>query len=84
MKETTSVWLEPMLTEAQTRCLDTQDLMRQASMPAAEADSPAVEQIASYVPASVQVRAIDWIRFGGLLRDALGWENYPQEPAHNP
>lgn len=24
--------------------------------------------------------SLDWVRFGQLLRDALGWDDYPDEP----
>jgi hypothetical protein len=25
-------------------------------------------------------RSLDWVRFGQLLRDALGWDDYPEQP----
>jgi hypothetical protein len=25
-------------------------------------------------------RSLDWVRFGELLREALGWDDYPQTP----
>jgi hypothetical protein len=25
-------------------------------------------------------RSVDWVRFGQLLREALGWEDYPEAP----
>ena len=82
MRETTSAWLGPMLTEAEARGLDTQRLMQQASMPAAEVEwpSPAQQRIASLAPPGARMMAVDWIRFGELLRGALGWEDYPAGP----
>jgi hypothetical protein len=55
------------------------DLMRQAAMPAAEADTPVTDWVAQNMPAA-QSGAIDWIRFGQLLRNRLGWDWYPDEP----
>jgi hypothetical protein len=32
------------------------------------------------MPEGAAARAIDWIRFGRLLREKLGWEDYPGFP----
>ena len=84
MRESTSAWLEPMLLEAELREVDVAPLMHQATMPGAEADSTAVSAIASYAPEGARVRGVDWIRFGALLRDALGWKDYPEFPSEEP
>ena len=78
MREETGEWLDPMLTEANARGIDTRPLMRQASMPVAESDNQFLEELATVVPA---VKGIDWVRFGQLLRHELGWcETYPPHP----
>jgi len=72
VRESTSRWLEPMLLEADLREVDVGALMSRATVPAAKA--------ASYMPEGAAARAIDWIRFGRLLREKLGWEDYPGFP----
>ena len=75
MRHETSEWLDPMMTAAEFRGdIDISALLRQASRPAAEA--PSVAWLASYTPA----QAIDWIGFGELLRERLGWDDYPPQP----
>lgn len=27
-----------------------------------------------------EARSLDWVRFGQLLRSALGWDEYPDQP----
>lgn len=81
MREETSDWLEPMLTEAEARGISTSDLMTQATMPAVEADSPTLDHLAGYMPEGATMRALDWVRFGQLLRSRLGWDDtYPAYP----
>jgi hypothetical protein len=80
MTEETSEWLAPML-EAAERRPDTSipALMGQATMPAAEADSVSVRSPTA-PPEEARALAVDWIRFGQLLRDELGLVDYPEEP----
>lgn len=80
MKESTGVWLEPMFTEADKRGIDIREFARQSTMPAAEADSVAVNWLASCATEDVGVTAMDWMRLGQLLRERLGWEDYPERP----
>jgi hypothetical protein len=47
-------------------------------MPAAKA--PSIGWLASHPPDGASTRAIDWLRFGQLLRERLGWGGYPQWP----
>jgi hypothetical protein len=88
MRESTAKWLNPMLEAASAQHIDTGSLMFQASMPAAEAvdrDHPArawERHLAEDYP--VQSRAVDWIRFGELLREQLGWADYPEWPDPEP
>ena len=83
MRDETAKWLEPMLVEAENRSdIDGEGLMWQASMPAAEADAPWIEQEArrSITPEG-KGSAVDWVRFGELLRQRLGWDDtYPAYP----
>lgn len=86
MREDTAHWLNPMLEEAQTRRIDTASLMVQASMPAQEVDWQALGKFnpARLMPEpgnpGIVHRGIDWIRFGQLLREALSWSWYPEDP----
>ena len=84
MREETAQWLNPMFDEAAKRGdVDVLALIRQASMPAAEACNPALDSVAEMHPDTPGVRhlAVDWIRFGQLLRHQLGWDDaYPVYP----
>ncbi len=83
MREATAVWLNPMMEAAEEAGIDTRPLMKAAMMPAAEADFPPEEQGFFDAVASVEGlthSAIDWIRFGELLRERLGWHDYPEYP----
>ena len=83
MRGEASDWLEPMLVEAEKRDgINIEALMWQASMPAAEADAPWIEQEARRsIPPEGKASAVDWVRFGELLRQALGWDDkYPAYP----
>lgn len=80
MREATSEWLSPML-DAAGPDVDIKGLMRQASMHAAEADTPATDWMAANPVPGVVPRGIDWIRFGQLLRTEIGWnKTYPAYP----
>jgi hypothetical protein len=88
MRETTAQWLLPMQEAAEAAGWyreECHQLMSQATMPAAEADNPVGNWLAKLDDGSDQPRnshrAIDWIRFGNLIRDRLGWQWYPDEPA---
>ncbi len=85
MREETADWLEPMFLEADKRGIDTPLLMHQSKMPAAEADSPPGGLLGDIVssgmlPPSARLWALDWVRFGQLLRRELGWDTYPAYP----
>ena len=81
MNDTTAEWLNPMLAEAEARQLDTTALIRQASMPAAEMDWGELGDPTAIFADIPGVRlAIDWIRFGQVLRAELGWLGYPDQP----
>jgi hypothetical protein len=79
MRDDTAAWLDPMLTEAVKSLTynDSLELMIRAQMPAAEADEPWLNWMAKNTPG---VRGIDWIRYGQLLRERLGWHHHPLIP----
>jgi hypothetical protein len=80
MREETANWLEPMIVEADRQGIDIKPLMYPASMPAAEADNPFLDSLADVVP-GIEHRAMDWVRFGQLLRHEIGWDDtYPAYP----
>jgi hypothetical protein len=80
----TATWLSPMLDAALDRGTDILPLMQQATMPVAEAATQFGDWVAKMQAANpdsgVRHSAIDWVWFGGLLRDALGWHAYPAAP----
>ena len=82
MRDETAEWLEPMFLEAQKRDIDILPLLGQASMPAAEADTPFLNWLTKQdFPPDMQMRGIDWVRFGQVLCHELGWcETYPAFP----
>jgi len=75
----TSAWLNPMLDEAGVRGINVLTFFYPASMPAEEANDPILDRIAKCSPMG-RTRALDWIRFGQLLRAELGWDHYPEQP----
>jgi hypothetical protein len=85
VKDETADWLTPMLDEADARHIDTSltsALFRQACMPAAEAATPFLGWLSQHPIPGMRHSAIDWIRFGQLLRHELGWDDaYPAYPA---
>jgi hypothetical protein len=80
VKHKTERWLEPLLVAALNAGADTNKIIRQATMHRAEAMSPNPDWMTGVAPEGVKVRAIDWIRFGSLLREHLGWTDYPEVP----
>lgn len=93
MKASTAVWLRPIfeaLAHDEPDALA--DLIMQASTPAAEAAESAIGALAAARPAlraeqwamvmgGLEGRAVDWVRFGQLAMERLGWkEHYPSEP----
>lgn len=80
MRDETAAWLNPMLDEARARRVDTHSLLMRASMPAVESDSLMANWMARNVPPGASSRALDWIRFGQILREELEWSWYPEEP----
>jgi hypothetical protein len=78
MMDATGRWLAPMMAAADEHGIDVQALMTQAttvtmlSRPRAWGRPP---------PAGDEQRqSLDWLRFGQLLREALGWDEYPERP----
>ena len=81
MREQTSTWLAPMMEAAELAKIDVNALLRMSTMSAVEAEYDAPDTISSALPPHAPVSAIDWIRFGELLRHKLGWDDtYPALP----
>ena len=60
-------WLEPLLCAAERQpAIDLWALMDSATYPVPQAPDLAT--------------AVDWVRFGQLLRQQLGWDAYPAAP----
>lgn len=58
-------------------------MMLRCMFPAAEADNPLLDAIDKMVDgdSGVHVAAMDWVRYGQLLRHELGWgDTYPVCP----
>ena len=89
MHDSTANWLNPMLREAVKRAWGPQEvlpLLLQTMFPAAEAANPAIDEISRMVDddSGVRIAAQDWLGFGLLLRDKLGWDDtYPASPPDN-
>lgn len=74
MRDDTDAWMTPMLQAAGTQTTSARfmELMRQATPP-----------VPGQAAADVPVDAVDWVRFGYLLRAELGWDSsYPDHPGH--
>lgn len=83
MRDTTSAWLDPMIEAWSGSPEELRRLIQQATMPAAEvvdADHPVRRAFEGIQTPGVVHGAIDWIRFGQLLRQELGWTDYPEYP----
>lgn len=80
MQEKTSEWLAPMIEASEQHVAPerVRELMTEASFPAREADTPLHDWLAKMPIGSSQ--AIDWVRFGQLLRTELAWDHYPETP----
>jgi len=80
MRAETNDWLLPMIEEADRRSLEIAPFLYAASMPAAEAATAWGDWLAALGPAD-GMRAVEWVRFGRLLRHELGWDDtYPDHP----
>jgi len=88
MREATSRWLEPMLSEAEKRDIAIWPLMQRASIAAEEVNWEALGEPPPIVTAfrkygtvpGTELGVTDWITFGQLLRDELEWTDYPDLP----
>lgn len=43
-------------------------------------NEPYIDWLINNLDLAVQDPGVDWIRFGQLLRDRLGWADYPDVP----
>ena len=78
----TERWLLPMLQELRNRS-DGEIVFLELEKQAAK---PFTDWLAENVgaPPGSRTSAVDWIRFGQLLREHLGWEHYPELPELEP
>lgn len=80
MRDDTARWLEPLMDAANEGAV--REAMREATMPASEADHPTIDALSGVAPDDPNIAhgAIDWVRCGQLLRQRLGWHHYPESP----
>ncbi len=84
--DATSQWMLPMIQELVRRddgdwyneqCI----LMSFGGVPAAELATPMGDSITHALEGSdVRAVAMDWVRLGQLIRERLGWYDYPEHP----
>ncbi len=80
MKVSTSAWLAPIETAAKERDLDLAAIMAEATIPLSETGlSPRLAGVLESVE-DASADTIDWIKYGQLIREALGWIDYPEPP----
>ena len=83
MQDDTSAWLRPMLEESAGLPPDQhQAMLDQASSQGAEASDEELDSLTrEYFPPETKLHGVDWVRFGNLLRERLGWHDYPDHPS---
>ena len=81
-------WLAPMLA-ALLECMEGPDSFArffETAVAQASTDTPSetvlAEMFGQRVPGG-RIKGVDWIRLGNLMRDRLGWDEYPAFPANN-
>ena len=81
--EEVTVWLEPLFVGAEDDPdIDLWGLMTQATHARPEVpESDVADRLGGWPDVPDIALAVDWIEFGQLLRQALGWDNYPERPA---
>jgi hypothetical protein len=83
MRNETRAWLSVLEDAARDRHIETEPLRDQA-FPQADASPPVHDLFVKHIRESdSEVRSVelDYVRYGQLLREALGWENsYPAVP----
>jgi hypothetical protein len=80
-------WLGPMLV-ALLEHMDGPDSFAQffeTAVAQASRDVPSEAVLAEMLGEShdVRIKGVDWVRLGNLMRDQLGWHDYPAFPASN-
>ena len=81
--EEVTVWLEPLFVGAEDDPdIDLWGLMTQATHPLPEVpESDVADRLGGWPDVPDIALVVDWIEFGQLLRQALGWDTYPARPA---
>jgi hypothetical protein len=80
MRAETADWLAPLMVEADGCDIDVMLLIQASEMPAAEAGSPQIDALVELLPDGAKVMAVDWVRFGQLLRHELGLDQTYSDP----
>jgi hypothetical protein len=82
--EEVTAWLEPLFVGAEDYPdIDLWVLMTQATHPLSEVpESDVTDRLGGWPDVPDIALVVDWIEFGQLLRQALGWDTYPARPAH--
>jgi hypothetical protein len=79
MREAIERWLDPLFAAVSDR----DDIDMQALFDAATTVTKLEKPQAWWrLPAApdAEERSVDWVRLGQLLREALGWDDYPAAP----
>jgi hypothetical protein len=80
-------WLAPMLT-ALLEHMDGPDSFAEffeAAVAQASTDVPSEAVLAEMLgtPGGGRIKGVDWVHLGNLMRDELGWHDYPDFPSRN-
>jgi hypothetical protein len=81
-------WLAPMLA-ALLECMEGPDSFArffETAVAQASADVPSETVLAEMFGQrgdGGRINSVDWVRLGNLMRDRLGWDEYPSFPANN-
>ena len=81
--ERVSAWLEPLFVGAEQHPdIDLWGLMRQATHELTEvSESDVADGLGGWPDVPDIALVVDWIEFGQLLRERLGWDTYPEWPS---
>ncbi len=75
-------WLKPLFIAAEHTDIDVWQLMHQATKPLTKVPEPDLaERLGGWPDVPDLTLAVDWVKFGQLLRHELGWDaTYPERP----
>lgn len=83
MNANITAWLEPLFDAAEHTDINLWELMQQATKPLTKVqDSDLPERLGGWPDVPDLSLALDWVKFGQLLRHELDWEaRYPAQPS---